>query len=138
MVDTARFPAPLPDTLFGTGSSFVATALAEPDRALVELDRDRPGEPDRALQDSKGPETVTRRARRFRVVLERRSCHAGDRGAGRGGRSLTYGELDTASNRLAQHLRARGVEPGSRVAVALPWSLDYVVSVLGVLKAGGV
>ena len=55
-----------------------------------------------------------------------------------GDRSLTYEELDAASNRLARRLSKVGVARGGRVALALPRSLDYVVSVLAVLKAGGV
>ncbi|MBJ3809706.1 non-ribosomal peptide synthetase [Streptomyces flavofungini] len=53
------------------------------------------------------------------------------------GTPLTYGELDTAANRLAQVLRAHGVDQESVVAVALPRSAAYVVTVLAVLKAGG-
>ncbi|MCL7021180.1 AMP-binding protein, partial [Vibrio vulnificus] len=51
---------------------------------------------------------------------------------------LTYGELDARSDRLASWLIGRGVRPESRVAVVLPRSVDYVVAVLAVLKAGGV
>ncbi|WP_253267541.1 non-ribosomal peptide synthetase, partial [Streptomyces sp. NL15-2K] len=52
--------------------------------------------------------------------------------------SLTYAELDARANRLARVLAARGVAPESRVAVVLPRSVDWVVTVLAVVKAGGV
>ncbi len=54
-----------------------------------------------------------------------------------GGESLTYAELDARANRLARHLRARGVGPDARVAICVERSLEMVVAVLAVLKAGG-
>ncbi|MDG4862984.1 amino acid adenylation domain-containing protein, partial [Streptomyces sp. T-3] len=54
-----------------------------------------------------------------------------------GDRSLTYAELNTRANRLARHLQSLGVRPGALAAVAVPRSLDLVVTLLAVLKAGG-
>lgn len=54
-----------------------------------------------------------------------------------GERSMSYRELDMASNRLAHDLRGRGVEPGSRVAVFLNRSPELMVALLGILKSGG-
>ncbi|MGH7267127.1 MAG: non-ribosomal peptide synthetase, partial [Candidatus Rokuibacteriota bacterium] len=50
---------------------------------------------------------------------------------------LTYRELDRRANQLAHYLRASGVGPDVRVAVAVERSLEMVVALLGVLKAGG-
>ena len=52
-------------------------------------------------------------------------------------RSLSYGELNRRANRLAHHLRERGVRPDSRVAICVERSLDMVVGLLGIMKAGG-
>ncbi|MFC4604944.1 amino acid adenylation domain-containing protein [Rhodococcus kronopolitis] len=50
---------------------------------------------------------------------------------------LSYRALDERANRLARQLISVGVGPESLVAVALPRSLDLVVALLAVVKAGG-
>ncbi|NYI04382.1 non-ribosomal peptide synthetase [Allostreptomyces psammosilenae] len=47
-----------------------------------------------------------------------------------------YGELDRRAEALARRLRARGVAPEEVVAVAVPRSVELVVALLAVLKAG--
>jgi amino acid adenylation domain-containing protein len=54
-----------------------------------------------------------------------------------GAETVTYAELEVRANRLAHRLVRMGVEPDVRVAVAMERSVDLVVSVLAVLKAGG-
>ncbi|MEE1781631.1 AMP-binding protein, partial [Streptomyces sp. SP17BM10] len=54
-----------------------------------------------------------------------------------GGRELSFGELNAWANRVARELVARGVGPEVRVAVLLPRSVESVVALLAVLKAGG-
>jgi amino acid adenylation domain-containing protein len=53
-----------------------------------------------------------------------------------GDRDLTYAELNARANRLAHHLSARGARRGTLVGVYLERSMETVVAVLGVLKAG--
>ncbi|MGG3041515.1 condensation domain-containing protein, partial [Bacillus safensis] len=53
-----------------------------------------------------------------------------------GNRQLTYGELNNKANRLAHLLIQRGVGPEQFVALALPRSIDMLVSLLAVHKAG--
>ncbi|MCY1045883.1 amino acid adenylation domain-containing protein [Corallococcus sp. bb12-1] len=52
-------------------------------------------------------------------------------------RQLTYRELDARANQLAWYLKERGVGPESRVGLCVERSLDMVVGILGILKAGG-
>jgi len=50
---------------------------------------------------------------------------------------LSYRELGRRADQLAQYLRDRGVQAEALVAICLERSLEMVVSVLAVLKAGG-
>jgi amino acid adenylation domain-containing protein len=52
------------------------------------------------------------------------------------GQNLTYSELDKRANQLARHLIKIGVTPGSLVGIALDRSLDLLVGLLGIWKAG--
>jgi amino acid adenylation domain-containing protein len=54
------------------------------------------------------------------------------------GTSVSYAELDRRANQLAHLLQQSGVGPESPVAVCLEPSLDLLVALLAVLKAGGV
>jgi amino acid adenylation domain-containing protein len=54
-----------------------------------------------------------------------------------GEQRLTYGELNRRANRLAHRLRALGVGPEVPVPLCAERSLDLVVGILGILKAGG-
>ncbi|WP_142254593.1 non-ribosomal peptide synthetase, partial [Mycobacterium colombiense] len=53
-----------------------------------------------------------------------------------GGRSMTYRELDEASNRLAHLLAGRGAGPGQTVALLFSRCAEAIVSMLAVLKTG--
>ncbi|WP_224171929.1 non-ribosomal peptide synthetase [Mycobacterium avium] len=53
-----------------------------------------------------------------------------------GATSLTYAQLDEASNRLGHLLADHGVGPGDCVAVMFPRCADAIVSMLAVLKTG--
>jgi amino acid adenylation domain-containing protein/non-ribosomal peptide synthase protein (TIGR01720 family) len=54
------------------------------------------------------------------------------------GRSMTYGELDRCSATLARHLQEMGVGPHSTVGVFVARSLEMIIGVLGVIRAGGI
>ncbi|MGE6764048.1 non-ribosomal peptide synthase/polyketide synthase, partial [Corallococcus interemptor] len=53
------------------------------------------------------------------------------------GTQLTYAQLDARANQLAHALRRRGVGPEVRIALSVERSLDIVIGLLGILKAGG-
>ncbi|PBP85245.1 non-ribosomal peptide synthetase, partial [Pseudomonas syringae] len=51
-------------------------------------------------------------------------------------RTLTYAELNTRANQVAHYLLGLGVQPDDRVAICVERSLEMIVGLLGVLKAG--
>ena len=54
-----------------------------------------------------------------------------------GDRFLTYGQLNRRANQLGHFLAKCGVQPEVKVAICMDRSLEMVVGLLGVLKAGG-
>ncbi|MDQ6891927.1 MAG: amino acid adenylation domain-containing protein [Acidobacteriota bacterium] len=53
-----------------------------------------------------------------------------------GERSLSYRELDDASNRVAARLRSLGARPDAFVVVCVDRTVDFAVAVLGVIRSG--
>lgn len=51
--------------------------------------------------------------------------------------SYTYAELNQRANQLAHHLQCLGVQPDMRVGLFVERSLDILVGILGIMKAGG-
>ncbi|WP_448645463.1 amino acid adenylation domain-containing protein [Pseudomonas mediterranea] len=54
-----------------------------------------------------------------------------------GAQHLTYDELNRQANQLAYRLLALGIQPEDRVAICMQRSLETVVGLLAILKAGG-
>jgi amino acid adenylation domain-containing protein len=54
-----------------------------------------------------------------------------------GNQQISYRELNEHANQLAHYLQQRGVGPESLVGVFLERSINMVIALLGVLKAGG-
>ncbi|KQV51015.1 class I adenylate-forming enzyme family protein [Duganella sp. Root336D2] len=52
------------------------------------------------------------------------------------GRRMPYAQLDEDSNRFAHYLLASGLQPGDKVAMLSPNSMDFVVASFGIMKAG--
>ncbi len=71
------------------------------------------------------------------TFFEDQAAHQPDRSAVfSGSTSMTFKELNERSNQLSRHLSSLGAKGGDVVGVCIERSVDMVVSVLGVLKAG--
>ena len=53
-----------------------------------------------------------------------------------GDQRMTYAEIERQANQVANALLAQGVRRGDRVAMWLPNSVETVIAIFGVLKAG--
>lgn len=53
------------------------------------------------------------------------------------GQRLTYLQLDTISNKVAQRLKEHGLGKGDFVSIYMERSIDAVISMLAIIKAGG-
>ncbi|QHI35410.1 Plipastatin synthase subunit A [Kordia antarctica] len=49
---------------------------------------------------------------------------------------ITYAELASQSDQLAQHLLANGIKKGAVVILSLPKSVELIVGIIGIMKAG--
>ncbi len=53
------------------------------------------------------------------------------------GKIITYGEMDALSTQLAAYLQQEaGLQPGDRIALQMPNTLQYPIAIIGALKAG--
>jgi aspartate racemase len=101
---------------------------------LVELNRTQTGRPRDLCIPQLFEAQVERTPDAIAVVFEAEQLrdHASTREA-----VLTYAELNRRANQLAHHLRALGVGPEVLVALCVERSLEMVIGLLGILKAGG-
>jgi amino acid adenylation domain-containing protein len=112
-------------------------AVADPERKVAQL----PLLPDEELQKIlvtfNQTEVDYRPPSSLHQLFERQADATPDRIAVVSqGWALTYRELEEHANQLAHRLRALGVKPNSCVAVCAERSLEMVIALYGVLKAG--
>ncbi len=113
-------------------------AVEQPDRRLKELPLMGEEERRRVLEEWSGRVEEYPREKALHELFEQqveRTPHA--IAVEYEGRRLTYEELNRKANQLAHHLRGMGVGPEVRVGLSVERSLEMVVGMLGILKAGG-
>ncbi|MEU1470613.1 amino acid adenylation domain-containing protein [Streptomyces sp. NPDC005761] len=114
----------------------VTLAVTDPGRPIGDLDPLSPEERENLLAQGSGaekplpartaPEEVREQSVRTPHAVAVRDAHS----------RLTYAELDARADALAHVLCARGAGRGTRVAIAAPPSVDTLVAMLAVLRAG--
>jgi amino acid adenylation domain-containing protein len=97
------------------------------------------GEAERALTASWNGPAVRVPPTLVHQMVQARAAAAPDAAAlVSGPDQMTYGELNTRSNQLARKLRGLGAGPDVAVGLCLERSVDMIVALLAILKAGGV
>ncbi len=135
--DLGRVPAAAGRELARQLETLLAGMAGDPGTRLAQLSLLRPDERARVLEAGRGgARPFAREALVHDLVAARAAAAPGLPAVACGARTLTYGELDAASARLAARLRAAGAGPETPVAVFLDRSAELGVALLAILRAG--
>ncbi|MET0645391.1 MAG: amino acid adenylation domain-containing protein [Pyrinomonadaceae bacterium] len=118
--------------------TLLRAAVAAPDRPLSRLELLGAAERHQLLVEWGGAATAFPRERCLNQLFEAQAARTPQQTAVvYEDEQITYAQLNDRANRLAHHLRARGVGPEVLVGILLERSVEMIVAVLGTLKAGG-
>ncbi|MCA1566084.1 MAG: amino acid adenylation domain-containing protein [Acidobacteria bacterium] len=119
-------------------ATLLAGIAAQPEARLSTLLLLTPDEEDQLLVEWNRTQADFPREQLIQQLFEEQAARTPDRIAlVAGGEAVSYGELNRRSNHLAHYLRKIGVAPEFVVGICLERSVEMVVGVLAVLKAGG-
>lgn len=121
-----------------TYATLLRQALAEPDRPLSELSLLSAAEHQQVVEKWNDTAVTYQAQARVEELFEREAAaHPAEVAVvATDGSTVSYEELNARANQLAHHLQGLGVEPESIVAVCVEHSVEMLVALLGVLKAG--
>lgn len=113
-------------------------AIKEPDREIRDLSLLEEAEYRELVFDLNKTETEFPGDKTLPLLFgEQVSKNSGNIALEYEGQTVTYGELDALTSKLAAKLQHAGITTGSLVGMLCERSIEAVVSILGVLKAGG-
>lgn len=125
------------DALLESWQALIASAVRDAGQRLDHLPMMTPAQERRLLLATHGARRATSGRRTLATLFEARADERPDAVAVRvDDRRITYRDLNERANRLAHHLRRRGVACGANVAVLLDAPLAQVVAALAIVKAG--
>ncbi len=134
---TERFDAATIERLRRLFAHFLAQVVADPGRRLSELPLLDARERALVLESFNATALDYDRGDHAHRRMSARAAAAPDAVALENGPlRLTYAALDARANRLARVLMRHGAGPGTRVAVCLPRSIEAIVALYAVWKAG--
>ena len=136
--DPHGFDASTIERLSAQYVTLLRAAVAAPDRPLSRLELLGAAERHQLLAEWGGAATAFPRERCLNQLFEAQAARIPHQTAVLyEDEQITYAQLNARANRLAHHLRARGVGPEVLVGILMERSVEMIVAVLGILKAGG-
>jgi len=134
----SQLSVPEADRLLQTLAYLLSGIAADCERRLSDLPLIEAHDRDSLLADGQGPARDWGRSALLHRLVEEQAARSPDAVAVRfAGRDFTFRELDCRTNQLAHLLRQLGVGPDRIVGIAMHRSIEMVVGLLGILKAGG-
>ena len=134
---TDLFEAETVERLLEHYENLLASVVAAPEQQLSELSILSAGEREQILVEWNATEAEYESSRCLHELVEEQAarrpeavavCHEEEQ--------VTYGELNGRANQLAHYLRKLGIGTGDLVAICVERSVEMIVGVLGILKAG--
>ncbi|UVT18660.1 MAG: amino acid adenylation domain-containing protein [Nitrospira sp.] len=136
--NTDLFQPQTAERMLGQYKALLQSALGNPKSRLSELPTLTEPERKQMLQDWNCTQQDYPQSECFPQLFECQAERTPDAVAlSMGQKALRYGELNARANQLARYLQTLGVRPGVTVGIGLERSLEMVVALMGVLKAGG-
>ncbi|MDQ2980506.1 MAG: amino acid adenylation domain-containing protein, partial [Acidobacteriota bacterium] len=124
--------------MLGHFETLLRAVVSDADRPVSLLPMLTPAEKHQILAGFSDPERGSSRTETVTELFEEQARRTPDAVAVVFGRErVSYAQLNERANRLAWHLRKRGVGPEALVGLCVERSVQMVVGLLGILKAGG-
>jgi amino acid adenylation domain-containing protein/non-ribosomal peptide synthase protein (TIGR01720 family) len=135
--DPARYEGEYIERLVRHFATLVGSAASDSDAPAGELDLLGPDDRRRLLLEFNQTAADYPRDQCIHQLFEQQAARTPNRTAVVcRGRRLTYAELNSQANQLARHLRRRGVGARDRVGLCVDRSVEMIVGILAILKAG--
>lgn len=135
--DTELFERPTIARMLRHFEALLEGIIAHPDARLSELPLLTEAEQQQLREWNQTATDYGRDLCLQQIVETQASLHPEAPAVVQGKEEISYRELNERANQLAHYLRAHGVGLDVRVGVLVERSLNFVVTLLGIIKAGG-
>ncbi|MDC0689465.1 amino acid adenylation domain-containing protein [Mitsuaria sp. RG] len=128
---TDLFEAATIERIAASFQAVLRTLVEHPEAALFEHPDTQAAQVEANLRDWSQPDFLALWRQGLQAGAGQPALRAGDR-------MVSYMELEQQANRFAHYLKAQGIAPGMTVALCQERSIEWVTSLLAVLKLGAV